>query len=359
MSDLFEAEGNLVITQIENNASADLQDEFAVDASNAVKRKSRGSRGQGVPQAVDHLDRTVDLAETRNDLLRELLDTNESGDFSMLRSLKRLGKVTAGGAALTAGALATLDVSKSPNAGPQPGPRPDPGGTGDTSESDVVDPTVVAAANVIAQGATVTPADVMAAQATVSAADVVEDKARVTSENLISDEAVIDAANVIAQGATIGASATIASAAAVKASDVIDAPATPDVGDVIDPVTDISAKDVLTALGVGATAGGVGLGAKSAKGLGGVVGTGSLSPSSFFPPSTVMPLLQQTLNDLTSQDLPGFGAGRGRNRQVQQTTINNETTVTVEQSGGLDRREKQDIIDETVDEVRSSLERGL
>jgi len=356
----FEAEGTLVIQSIENNATPDLQDEFAVSASSVASNKGRSGGTRAVREAVDHLDRNVDLNETRNDLLRELLDTNESGDFSFRKGLRRLGRITAGGAALTAGAISTAHVSKSPNTSPYPeSQRGEEGPPAGVDENEVVDPTTVAAANVIAQGATVTPADVMAAQATVSAADVVEDKARVTSENLISDEAVIDAANVIAQGATIGASATIASAAAVKASDVIDAPAAPDVGDVIDPVTDISAKDVLTALGVGATAGGVGLGAKSAKGLGGVVGTGSLSPSSIFPPSTVMPLLQQTLNDLTSQDLPGFGAGRGRNRQVQQTTINNETTVTVEQSGGLDRREKQDIIDETVDEVRSSLERGL
>ena len=158
----FEVEGNLAIESIENNATADLQDKFAVSASNVASGGGRRNRGQGIRQAVDHLDRTVDLAETRNDLLRELQDTNESGDFSMLRSLKRLGKLTAGGAALTAGALSTLAVSKSPNEGPQPGPRPDPGGTGDTSESDVVDPTTVAAATVIAQGATVTPADLLA-----------------------------------------------------------------------------------------------------------------------------------------------------------------------------------------------------
>lgn len=351
----FEAEGHLVITSIENSASADLQDEFAVSASNVASGGSRGGRGQGIRQAVDHLDRTVDLAETRNDLLRELLDTNESGDFSMLRSLKRLGKITAGGAALTAGALTTAAVSKSPNDGPQPGPRPDPGGTGDTSESDVVDPVTVAAANVIAQGATVTPADMMAGQAAVTAADVVGDKARVTSENLISDEAVINAANVIAQGATIGASATIGSAATVAASDVIDGPVAPDINDIIDPVTDISAKDVLTAIGAGSVGAAAGSAAKSVAGS-----IGGASTSSFAPPPTVMPRLMQTLNNLTDQDLPGFGAGPGNSRRpTQQTTVKNETKVTVQQDASLDRKEKQDIIDETVDEVRSSLERGL
>ncbi|GAA3882659.1 hypothetical protein [Haloarcula argentinensis] len=350
----FEAEGNLVITNIENNASADLRDEFAVSASNVAKRKSRGGRGQGIRQAVDHLDRTVDLAETRNDLLRELLDTNESGDFSMLRSLKRLGKVTAGGAALTAGALSTLAVSKSPNDGPQPGPRPDPGGTGDTSESDVVDPVTVTAANVIAQGATVTPADMMAGQAAVTAADVVGDKARVTSENLIGDEAVITAANVIAQGATIGASATIGSAAAVAASDVIDGPVAPDINDIIDPVTDISAKDIIGALGIG---GGAGLGLKK---LSGGMSLPGSSAGGIGAPPVILPQLLDTLNDFTSQDLPGYGAGPGNSRRpTRQTTVNNETTVTVQQDASLDRREKQDIVDSAAEEVRSSLESRL
>ncbi|EMA19006.1 hypothetical protein [Haloarcula argentinensis] len=351
MSD-FTAEGNLVIESIENNATADLQDKFAVNASNVASGGTRGGRGQGIRQAVDHLDRTVDLAETRNDLLRELLDTNESGDFSMLRSLKRLGKLTAGGAALTAGALSTLAVSKSPNDGPQPGPRPDPGGTGDTSESDVVDPTAVAAANVIAQGATVTPADLLAGQAAVTAADIVQDKARVTSESVISDPAVVNAVDLIAQGATIGASATIGSTAAVAASDVIDGPVAPNVGDIIDPVTDISAKDVVKAIGIGGVAG-------SMKKLGSSVSLSGSSAGGVGAPPVILPQLLDTLNDFTSQSLPGFGAGRGRRRPTRQTTVNNETTVTVQQDASLDRREKQDIIDSAVEDVKSSLERRL
>ena len=351
----FEAEGNLVITNIENSASADLQDEFAVNASDVASNRGRSSRGQSVREAVDHLDRTVDLAETRNDLLRELLDTNESHQFQRARMSGRTLGTIGSGIAGVGGAIAGISGALSglldsfdfglPGGGE--------GQSSETSAAGAAASVAVTATDVIAQGATVTPAHALAGQATVTAADVVQDKARVTPESVISEPAVITAANLIAQGATVGPSSLIGSTAAVAASDLIEGPVAPEINDIIDPVSDISASDVLKAMGAGGAAAGA---KRFASGVN-ISGSGA---GGVGAPPVILPQLLDTLNDFTSQDLPGFDAGRrGRRRPTRETTVNNETTVTVQQDASLDRREKEDIVDSTVEEVKSSLERRL
>lgn len=339
----FDAEGTLVIENIEG-ADAALEDEFAVSASSAAQSGGgrRGSRK--LSTAVDHLDRGVDLDETRNDLLRDLIDTNEAGDFSISRGLKRLGKVSAAGAVLTSGALSALAVSESPDQGPQPEPQEQAEGTPGTGETAVVDPVAVTAAAVISQGATVTPADIIQAKVAVTAADV------------IASEVSVSATDVIAITAELAAGDVVGAAAEVAATDIVQNAVSLDVDDVLPPLPEISTSDILKGLGLGAA----GVAASEIASGGGV--PPSAKPGSVGAPPVVLPKLLEKLDGITGTDVvperqsPSYGSGSTRSGEVR---VENTNDVTVENDASLGPREKQNIIDETVKEIEKQLAGGL
>ncbi|WP_135302638.1 hypothetical protein [Haloarcula amylovorans] len=349
----FEATGTLVIESIEG-ARTHLEDEFSVSASSAVSSsRGRGRRGRRqLSTAVDHLDDNVELNRERNDLLRELIDTNESGDVSILRGLRRVGKVSAVGAIGLGGALSTLAISESPNSGPQPQPQPEPESPGQTTEEDVVSPVALTAADVVSQAASVPVSALVSSGATVAASDVVQQPLQMAVHDVVSDPAVVAAADVVAQAATLSAEAVIGKPAVVGAKALIDSPVSLDVGDVIGSVADISAKDI-----IGGIAGG-GLVAAGGRELARATGGASSMTGGIGTPVNILPQLLQTADNLSGGGL--IPRPRGRSSSTPRN-VNVKSTVNVQQSGNStsSRQDKQGIIDEAVQQVKRDLERSL
>jgi hypothetical protein len=373
----FQATGNLVIDSIEG-ADAALEGEFSASDAITADAKSRGGN-RSVEKITDNLDETVDLARTRNDLLRDIQQTSEDGSFRIsrriTRSFRSLSRASVA-ATLGSGALVTAALSQSPDVRPQPGETSEPSDQADpnTGESDIVDPVTITAAQVVAEGATVPPGQVITSGATVTAAKVVANEASVGPGDII-DAAVELAAGDVLEGAAKGAVelgtgnivkaaielgksdvlADAASGAAVSlgAGDVVD-PAELKAKDVID--ANVEADDLLTALVGGGAAGAAGGVAKWLSDLsttgGGAGATGVGLPMSIIPQTA------DILNDVTPRDIiPGPDKEDGLGTVSRDTTV--EVNNNVETTTSMDRREREDIISEAMREMRRELRREL
>jgi hypothetical protein len=363
----FEATGHLVIDSIEG-ADAALEDEFSVSASDAVNAGGSGGRNRSVKRITDNLDETVDLAQTRNDLLRDIQETSEDGSFRITRSIRSLSRASVA-ATLGGGALVTAALSQSPNDGPQPS-EPDQSDQADpnTGESDIVDPVTITAAQVVAEGATVPASAVVASGATVAAAEVIAGRAGIGSGDVIDAAVELGTSDVVSAAVELSTGDIITAAIELGKGDVLaDAASGAAValgaGDVVDPV-ELKAKDVIDVnIGakeiIGAIVGGgaVGGAAKYLSNIGSV--GGSAGAAGVGLPVSIIPQAADTLNNVTPRDIvPGPDKEEGIGT-VSRGDTNVEVTNNIETNGGVDRRERDDIISEAVREMRRELRREV
>jgi|GEM_PF-6815505 len=363
----FEATGHLVIDSIEG-ADAALEDEFSVSASDAVSAGG-GGRNRSVKRITDNLDETVDLAETRNDLLRDIQETNEDGSFRISRGLRSLGRGSVA-AALGGGALVTAALSQSPDTRPQPDETSEPTDQADpnTGESDIVDPVTITAAQVVAEGATVPASMVITSGATVTAAKAIAEKAGIGPENVVDAAVELAASDVVESAVQLGTGNIVESAVTLGQSDVLEGAASGaavalGVDDIVDAV-ELKAKDVIDAnIGakeiIGALTGGA-LGGGAAKSLSDLSTTGGgAGAAGVGLPMSIIPQTADILNDVTPRDIvPGPDKENGLG-----TVSRGDTTVEVnnniETNTNMDRREREDIISEATRRMRQELRREI
>lgn len=386
----FEATGTLVIESIEG-AQAQLEDEFSVSASAAANGSSRdGSRH--LSTAVDHLDRGLDLDDTRNDLLRELIDAQETDTFQRATSSAiggvigtaiTLGTTTLVGKALTS-VSSSLQSFKVPEV--DPGDVVTTGATvaaanviddaADISASDLVgDPATIGAAAVIGSPAALSAAAVIDEAASLKAPDVasavdldagdVVSPAEVSAADVISVAATITVSQLIDDPAGVTAAKLIGDAADIAAEDVVGDPASISASDLIKEGAGVSKTEILAALGIAGTGAGllkdIGSGGSSGSAGGGsAVGVG-------IPP-VILPQLLESADRLTSRDLIPKPRGQrtasaqstlsARDRRAQRGGGNVEVTndVTVD---GMTERETESLIERRLDEFTRGLEQDL
>ncbi len=274
---------------------------------------------------TEHLDRGLELDETRNELLRDLLEETESGNFSQAKGggLGGLGGVFAGllGGVGLGGLIATrvADV------------------LGDLDPAEAIGAVDLLPGDVLASGASVTasalignPADVTAsdvidAPVPLTATDLVAGGASVAAATLIDDPAVVDAIDVVDDPAGIEAYHLIRDKAGIDAPDVIDEPIDLAVADLVDvPEGGIDIKEVIAgALTAGAGAEAARQASQGSGPFGSAARVGSAVTAPFMIPSMLVAQSERRrdrgeggLLERFLPDLPNFGGGQDRTRRA-------------------------------------------
>jgi len=350
MSD-FRASGTLVVESIEG-AQAELEDEFSVSASAAASSGRSSEAGQRLTTAVDRLERGLDLDETRNDLLRELLDQGEDSQFQRARSGGGGLALAGAGLAAVAGTLGGLGSLLSDTTNNAGGFVPSP--------SDIIGtPAVISAVDVVSSAASLRPSDVVSSAASVATDAVIEDAAAPSAADIVESPVALSALDVISQGASVSASSLIASAARVTASDLIDSAVTIKVGDVLGPLPDISTDDILKGLGLaGGAAGGAAAGLLSGGSGGAGLGLPSAGRAGAAAPFSVGPQLALSANDLAGGSLLEPLQSQRRANSARRVEVTNNVQVE-RPSDSRSRGNDRDLIQQVAREVERTLEGQL
>ena len=158
----------------------------------------------GAASAADGISDNVELSEVRNDILRDILDATRKsgaggGGFAFLprgagNILRSLGGAGGAAAAVIAGSLSA--VAWGPIVA-------DAIGDIDVGPEDILDPAVLTAPALIAGKVTLEAADVVAEGATVTASHLIENPASIAVPALITGKVAIEAADLIGDVATV------------------------------------------------------------------------------------------------------------------------------------------------------------
>jgi len=348
----FSTEASLLVTpdqQSLRDARSEIEDALGdvsvgVSTSGASSRATGGSRIAGRERAMsrqlltdqntrlgtvtEHLDRGLELDEARNDLLRDLIEETESGNFSRAKSgggLGGLGGLLGATAGLLGGVgLAGVIASRVGDALGNINPTEAIGSVDLIPDDVVASPASVAAADLIGTPATLTAADVIAGGVTLVAADVIGTPAALAAMDVIDTPADIVSADVIGTAATLIATDVVGQAATVVAADVISDPVSLSPSDIVDiPEGGINVKKLLA----GALTAGAGAEAarRASQGSGpfGTTGVGSAVTAPFAIPSMLIGQSERRrdrgeegLLERFLPDLPNLGGGQGQRRRA-------------------------------------------
>lgn len=190
---LDEERNDLLQEIVETEAKVAAQTDSGGGGELAQRERAMGRQIE--TQQLDTLDQNLELDEDRNELLSELVDAQEQGNYDRATRGSLGGGMLAGGA-VVAGVIGSVGSALS-------------SALGTLSASDVVTPVGLA------------PDDVVATAASIATGNVIGTAATVTAEAVIGSKATVTAADVIGQPATITAADAVGSVAAVSATDVI------------------------------------------------------------------------------------------------------------------------------------------
>jgi len=349
----FSTEVSLLVSPNEQSlrdARAEIKSELGdisvdVSTSGASSRATGGNRLAGRERAMsrqlltdqnthlgtitDHLDRELELDETRNDLLRELIEETESGNFSQAKGGSGLGVLGAIGGVF-AGILGGVGLGSviASRVGDALG---DINPTEAISEVELIpadviaSPASVAASDLVDEPASITVPDVIDSTLTLTAGDVIDAGASLVAANLIANPAGIVAADVIGDVARLVADDAIGDPATIGAPDVIADPVSFSPGDIVDvPEGGIDIVDIIAG---GAAAGAGAEAARQASRSGGTAGTaarvGSAVTAPFAAPALIATQSERRrgrgedgLLERFLPDLPNLGGGQDRTRQA-------------------------------------------
>ena len=228
----FSASGVLEITSVNGAQAAIEADIDGVDMGGAsASGQLASSAGGGVEQsntylstATDHLDDNLTLNETRNDLLREMLDVQqataggggEGGRFPRPRNLSGgIGGGIAIATAAVAASLASIDWASTIS-----------GALPDLNPSDIVTPTGVGVSDILStgegSGLPLGAGDLVDSALPVGAAALVASALPLGPGALVASALPVSMSNVVESALPVGAGALVASALPVSASDVVE-----------------------------------------------------------------------------------------------------------------------------------------
>jgi carbonic anhydrase/acetyltransferase-like protein (isoleucine patch superfamily) len=203
----------------------------------AMTRSLLDTQTERITTVSENVEANLELNETRNDLLRDLVDAQErtarKGSRGPLSSMGSAVLGLAGGGLAIAGLLASELASVNwtsvvGDAIPDIAPGDIVNGVG-VAASDVISSAAsVSASDVINSGASVGVDALVATGATIPASALIDSAATVSPETLVLSGASVTVGALVASKATISADDAVSSAAVVWASDVIESGA--DVG---------------------------------------------------------------------------------------------------------------------------------